>query len=93
MQEKLIEAAKNIEFPSVELDISSLVDIRSVYIDASRPVEEKKLSLVNQLGNPRCFRYDKRRVRLSFTNKGVYLGDLMMQYFLSQPRLEFEGFL
>ena len=89
MKEKSFEAERNIDFQDIDLEIENLVDIRSVLTDTSLTLEERRLSFINQLKNPYCFRYDDIRVRVSFASSKVSLGDLLKQYILSKQQLEF----
>ena len=83
----ILEAVKNSDFPDVEL--TDLADIRDVSIDTSVPLEDRARSFAKQIKNPYCFRHIDKRVRVSFTNNNVSLGDLLKQYILSKQRLEF----
>ena len=45
---------KDIDIRTV--DKNQLVDLNSVVIDESRPVQERMVSFLQQIGNPYCFR-------------------------------------
>ena len=48
--------------------LESLVDIRDVKIDRSKPVEERMKSYVEQIKNPYLFKVGNTIVRVSYAN-------------------------
>jgi hypothetical protein len=68
----------------VFVNICDLVDIRTVEIDSSLPVQEKKRSYLEQIKNPELYRYGDTIVRISHANTGVSLADRLKQYLLSK---------
>jgi len=65
------------------IKIDDLVDINTVVIDTSLPVEEKKRQFIEQIKNPHLYRCGDTIVRISHTNTGVTLADRLKQYLLS----------
>lgn len=59
----------------IEKDISELVDIRSVEIDTSLPVEERIKSYIQQVKDPYCFRVGDVKVRVAFADTDRTLTD------------------
>ena len=76
----------NIKGPIRDLiNIDDLVDINTVVIDTSLPVEEKKRQFLEQIKNPYLYRCGNTIVRISHTtNTGVTLADRLKQYLLSR---------
>ena len=66
------------------ISIDSLADIRGVKIDLSLPVEKKKQSYRQQIGNPNLYRYDDTVIRISYGNSGIKMKDLIVQYLVSR---------
>ena len=66
------------------ININDLVDIRTVVIDQSLPVPEKKRSYLRQIKNPELYRCGDTIVRISHVNTGATLADRLKQYLLSQ---------
>jgi len=66
------------------INIDSLADIRGVKIDLSLPVEKKKQSYRQQIGNPNLYRYDDTVIRISYGNSGIKMKDLIVQYLVSR---------
>ncbi len=65
---KDIDALKNVDIRSV--DKSSLVDLNSVRIDESKPVQERILSFLQQIQNPYCFRIGDVAVKVNYKSDG-----------------------
>ena len=55
--------------------LESLVDIRDVKIDRSKPVEERKKSYVEQIKNPYLFKVGNTIVRVSYANTQATIND------------------
>ena len=53
----------------------SLVDIRDVKIDRSKPVEERMKSYVEQIKNPYLFKVGNTIVRVSYANTQATIND------------------
>ena len=68
---------------SCPADISNLVDIRSVKVNAALPVPIKKKSFIRQIGNPQCYRYDDIKVRVRHMDTEISLADRIQQLMLS----------
>lgn len=52
------------------VDKSQLVDLNSVVIDESKPVEERILSFIEQVRNPYCFRVGDVAVKVVYKEQG-----------------------
>ena len=63
-----ITSMKNINIRSI--DKTTLVDLRSVQIDASKPVQERLQSFVQQIQNPYCFRIGDIAVKVNYKSDG-----------------------
>ena len=63
-----ITSMKNVDIRSVDKD--TLVDLRSVQIDASRPVQERLQSFLQQIRNPYCFRIGDIAVKVNYKSDG-----------------------
>ena len=59
--------------------LDSLVDLRDVKIDRSQPIEERKKSYVEQIGNPYLFKVGDVVVRLSYSNTQRTLNEAFSQ--------------
>ena len=55
--------------------LESLVDIRDVKIDSSKPVEERMKSYVEQIKNPYLFKVGNTIVRVSYANTQATIND------------------
>lgn len=55
--------------------LESLVDIRDVKIDRSKPVEERMKSYVEQIKNPYLFKVGNIIVRVSYANTQATIND------------------
>lgn len=55
--------------------LESLVDIRDVKIDRSKPVEERMKSYVEQIKNPYLFKVGNTIVRVSYANTQAAIND------------------
>lgn len=55
--------------------LESLVDIRDVKIDRSKPVEERMKSYVEQIKNPNLFKVGNTIVRVSYANTQATIND------------------
>lgn len=64
-------------------NIDELVDIRSVKIDTSLPLLDRKESYYKQIGNPQCFRYGDITVRVFHMDTGISFEERMKQLMLS----------
>jgi len=61
-------------------DRNSLVNIDTVKIDASLPIEERMLSFLEQIKNPYCFLVGNAPVKVIFKNKGRTLDDAVKNF-------------
>lgn len=55
--------------------LESLVDIRDVKIDRSKPVDERMKSYVEQIKNPYLFKVGNTIVRVSYANTQATIND------------------
>lgn len=55
--------------------LDSLVDIRSVKIDPTQPVEERMASYVEQIRNPYMFKIGSTVVRVSYADTQATIND------------------
>ena len=55
--------------------LESLVDIRDVKIDRSKPVEDRMKSYVEQIKNPYLFKVGNTIVRVSYANTQATIND------------------
>ena len=70
-------------FAAMPVDINTLADIRSVVIDLTLPVSDKKHSYLSQIKNPGLYRCGDTIIRTSHISTGVTLADRLKQYLLS----------
>lgn len=63
-----ITSMKNVDIRNVDKD--ALVDLRSVQIDASKPVQERLQSFLQQIQNPYCFRIGDIAVKVNYKSDG-----------------------
>lgn len=61
--------------PKCETLLDSLVDIRSVKIDRSLPVEKRAAAYVQQIRNPYLFRVGSTVVRVSYADTQATIND------------------
>ena len=55
--------------------LDSLVDLRDIEIDVSKPVEERLKSYVEQIQNPYLFKVGNTVVRVSYANTQATIND------------------
>lgn len=60
---------------TVDRPLDELVDIRTVHVNRSLPLEERVRSYVEQVKNPYCFRVGNVKVRVSYAGKDNTLND------------------
>ena len=63
-----IDTLRSVDIRSV--DKQSLVDLNSVLIDESKPVQERVLSFLQQIKNPYCFRIGNVAVKVNYKSDG-----------------------
>jgi len=63
-----IDTLRSVDIRSV--DKKSLVDLNSVRIDESKPVQERVLSFLQQIKNPYCFRIGDVAVKVNYKSDG-----------------------
>lgn len=63
-----LNTLKSVDIRSV--DKSSLVDLNSVHIDESKPVQERVLSFLQQIKNPYCFCIGDVAVKVNYKSGG-----------------------
>ena len=66
--EQDIDMLKSVDVRSV--DKSSLVDLDTVHIDESKPVQERVLSFLEQIQNPYCFRIGDVAIKVNYKSDG-----------------------
>ena len=66
--EQDIDMLKSVDVRSV--DKSSLVDLDTVHIDESKPVQERVLSFLDQIQNPYCFRIGDVAIKVNYKSDG-----------------------
>jgi len=65
---KDIEQMKNVDIRSVDKD--TLIDLDTVQIDSSQPVQERVQSFLQQIQNPYCFRIGDVAVKVNYKHDG-----------------------
>lgn len=65
---------------SDNIDRDSLVDIRSVSIDATLPKEERMRDFVRQIKNPYLYRHGKYVVKIAFADTDITLEERLADY-------------
>ena len=73
-----IEEMKEVDVRTV--DLSTLVDIDDVTVDASLPREERIRSFLAQIQNPYCFKCGDMVVKISHADTDVTLEERMEHY-------------
>lgn len=63
-----ITSMKSVDIRSV--DKESLVDLGSIQIDSSKPVQERIQSFLQQIQNPYCFRIGDVAVKVNYRSDG-----------------------
>lgn len=73
-----VMAQQNIE----TMDREEMVDISAVHIRQDLPHEEKILDFLEQIKNPYCFRCGDIPVKVSFSDNGPKLDQVLQDYFI-----------
>ena len=63
-----ISSMKDVDIRSV--DKSNLVDLDSIQIDSTKPVQERIQSFLQQIQNPYCFRIGEVAVKVNYRSDG-----------------------
>ena len=63
-----ITSMKDVDIRSV--DKSNLVDLETIQIDSSKPVQERIQSFLQQIQNPYCFRIGEVAVKVNYRSDG-----------------------
>lgn len=63
-----ITSMKNVDIRSV--DKSNLVDLDTIQIDSTQPVQERIHSFLQQIQNPYCFRIGEVAVKVNYRSDG-----------------------
>lgn len=63
-----ISSMKDVDIRNVDKD--SLVDLGSIQIDSSKPVQERIQSFLQQIQNPYCFRIGDVAVKVNYRSDG-----------------------
>ena len=64
------------------IDKRSLVDIKSIRIDPSLPIEARMRAYLEQVRNPYCFLSGETPVKLRFAEQGINLDDTFRGHLL-----------
>ena len=64
-----------------DVKIEDLKDIRDIQVDTSRPVVERILSFMVQIGNPYLFKVEGISVKVSFKDDGPTLQECLELFF------------
>lgn len=73
MEKGLISAEELRKMKDIDIrtvDKNQLIDLNSVEIDESKPVEERILSFIQQIRNPYCFRVGDVAVKVVYKENG-----------------------
>ncbi len=73
MEKGLISAEELRKMKDIDIrtvDKNQLIDLNSVVIDESKPVEERILSFIQQIRNPYCFRVGDVAVKVVYKENG-----------------------
>lgn len=62
---------------------NDLTEISAIQINQDLPPEQKLLSFIEQIKNPYCFQHEGTAIRLSFSDDGPNLGEVLEQFFIS----------
>lgn len=60
-----------------EVDIDTLVDLNSIKIDTSLPSEKRIRKILNEGVNPYLFRVGNMKIKVSYSNTGRTLSDII----------------
>ena len=63
-----IDTMRNTDIQSV--DKTSLIDLDSVHIDSTQPVQERIQSFLQQIQNPYCFRIGNVAIKVNYKSNG-----------------------
>ena len=63
-----ITSMKDVDIRSV--DKSNLVDLDTIHIDSTKPVQERIQSFLQQIQNPYCFRIGEVAVKVNYRPEG-----------------------
>lgn len=81
MDAEQLEELRKVDITKVDKD--TLVDIRSITIDADAPIETRVQQFLTQIKNPYAYRVGEIAVKLEFAADGKPLNDLLAQYLAS----------
>lgn len=70
-----LEYYKSVDIKDVQLD--ELKDINDVQIDTSKPVAERLLSFLSQMGNPYIFKVGDIIVKVNYNSDGPRLQEVL----------------
>lgn len=73
MEKSLISSEELRKMKDIDIrtvDKNQLIDLNSVVIDESKPVEERILSFIQQIRNPYCFRVGDVAVKVVYKENG-----------------------
>ena len=63
-----LEEKRNVEFENIDLD--TLIELKTIKINPSKPVEEKINEFINQIKNPYIFKVGEVAVKVNFAENG-----------------------
>lgn len=64
-----------------EVDTTKLKDLADIYIQVSKPIEERIETFFSQIENPYCFLVNGTPVKISFANHKKTLNESLYNYF------------
>ena len=67
-----------------KMDKSTLVDIRTVKIDADMPIAERMTKYLEEIKNPYCFRVGNTPVQVVFNERGKTLDETFANHLKNQ---------
>jgi mevalonate kinase len=80
-----LDVFSRMEIKSV--DRASLIDIKSVTIDKSLPIEKRMRQYLEQIKNPYCFLCGKTPVKVTFSEVGKTLDEAIKDHYLGLKTL------
>ncbi|MDL2274114.1 hypothetical protein LJC34_06205 [Oscillospiraceae bacterium OttesenSCG-928-G22] len=79
LDHKHLNALREIDITTI--DPATLVDINQIHIDQDSPIEIRMEKLINQIGNPYCFRCGDVPVQIRFVSDEKNLPQSLENYF------------
>lgn len=78
---EILSGMKSIDIRNVELN--DLQDIRYVKIDSTLTTEQKMTEYIKQIRNPYCYKYGKYIIKITYTEGGGSLNEILEDYLKS----------